>query len=181
MDIKNYTLSKIQALNLPTSNSTAILAKLRRAIGTPISEAPNTWEFLLQDMPRKDERFTNAVYVTLCLYALHRQGKEDDVNGDINFATAISKIRTTENASGILRRFNAVATATDFSELAYHARGLVQLLKSHDEKMNYPQFANDLLHFQNPKYKNEIMLKWGQDFYRIPQPEDKISEENELI
>ena len=77
------------------------------------------------------------------------------------------------NEEAVKRRFNAVITSSDVIELTYHVRGLVQLMRSSEPVIgfDYPQFAKDLYNYQFPDGKRNVILRWGQDFYRIDKEE----------
>jgi CRISPR system Cascade subunit CasB len=186
--IAGFVRRKIALLDEETARSRALLAKLRRGIGKPPGALPEIWGITLADMPdewtsrgSKPSRAENAVYTALTLYALHRQGKARSMNTEdksMTFASAAALlIRKDENRfDAVKRRFDAVATALEFTELAYHARGIVQLLKAEDINMNYPVFAQDLLFFQFPDLADNVRLRWGEDFYRNTNREEDKEE-----
>jgi CRISPR system Cascade subunit CasB len=186
--VSGFVRRKIALLDEETSRSRALLAKLRRGIGKQPGALPELWGITLADMPENWEsnggepsRAENAVYTALTLYALHRQGQNRSMNTDekySSFASAAARlIRNDENRfDAVKRRFDAVATAVDFTELAYHARGIVQLLKAEDLMMNYPGFAKDLFYFQFPEYADSVRLRWGEDFYRNTNREEEDKE-----
>jgi len=181
MTVKNFVESKIATLDRDEPYSKAACAKLRRAIGKPRSETPDIWDITLLGAP-EDEKSGRAIHTSLTLYALHCQGKDESMNdSETGFGTAIAQLVSSnmDNEASIRRRFNAVATSMEFTELAHHARGLVQLLKSNDIKMDYPGFARDLFCFQFPEHIDSIRLKWGMQFYRTNNSE-RI-DENEII
>ena len=59
-------------------------------------------------------------------------------------------------------------------EMSYHLRGLVQLFKSKDIPLDYPQLARDIYEFQFPNSRDQVRLRWGQAFYRSDK-EDNAS------
>ena len=85
-----------------------------------------------------------------------------------SIGSAIAKLIRSDdsNFSAVKRRFDIMATSEVFSELAFHVRGVVRLLKSGDIPLDYPGFASDLYIFQIPGRSNGIRLRWGEDFYR---------------
>ena len=161
-------------------------ARLRRGIGKSPGALPEVWAITLVDAPvdwhshdGKASMEENAVHTALTLYALHRQGKirsmsvsgeteDGKEKGDSIGSAAARLIQPNEsNMDAIKRRFDAMATASDFIELAYHARGIIQLLKATDLPLNYPRFAYDLHMFQFPWRADRVRLRWGEDFYRV--------------
>ena len=174
--IGDFVRRKIERLDEETSQSRASCAKLRRAVGKPPGTSPDIWDVTLQGAPDEWQSYAGqasyaewAVHTALTLYALHRQGNTSSMSGGSDsFASAAARIVLNDEnrLDAIRRRFNAVATATEFSELAHHARGIIQLLKAENLKMDYPGFAQDLLVFQIPGGADRIRLRWGEDFYR---------------
>jgi len=169
MTVKNFVANKINLLDRDEPYSKAACAKLRRAIGKSREETPDIWDITLPGAP-DDERAGRAIHTSLTLYALHRQGKDESMcDNKTSFGTAIAGLvsKDADNEASVRRRFNAVATSSEFTELAHHARGLIQLLKSNSIKIDYPGFASDLFYFQFPEYADSIRLKWGMQFYRV--------------
>lgn len=194
--IYGFVQRKIALLDEETSYSRAMCAKLRRAIGKSPGSVPEIWELTLSDMPEEwQSRYgkpgfaEKAVHTALTLYSLHRQGKgrsmsvgektaDGKEDGD-SFGAAVARLieRDDSRFEAVKRRFNAAATATEFTELAHHIRGLVQLLKSEDVVINYPRFACDLYFFQMDEHVDRVRLRWGEDFYRILDKKNKKGEE----
>lgn len=178
MMLKTFIKERIDDLNEDASDSRKVCARLRRAIGKPLQSSPDIWEIILSDA-LSGEYMENAIFTTLSLYALHHQGKQESMNdGKTNFGAAIAKLKHAEydNTKAVRRRFNTMITSLDLTELAYHAKGLIQLLRANDIKMDYPTFAMELLLFQFPEKKDKLLLNWGRQFYHA---NDHIKTENE--
>lgn len=185
--ISELTRKKIERLLTEGAWSRAMLARLRRGIGKKPGEFPELFEIILGDMPEKlygkgDEPSYSvwAIYTALTLFALHQQGKDRPMsvsgksgnkNTGISLGTAVGYLvkQNREREPAIKRRFDAVVTANEFIEFAYHARGLIQLLKAGDIALDYPSFAEDLYWYQFDETKNRVRLRWGEDYYRIVQ------------
>jgi CRISPR system Cascade subunit CasB len=86
--------------------------------------------------------------------------------GSIGQAVNQLKLKKSQNESGIKTRFDALATAKTTRNIVYHARGIIQLLKQAEVKLDYPRFAQDLYNLQFG-YENQkrIQRQWGKDFY----------------
>jgi CRISPR system Cascade subunit CasB len=157
--------------------SRAMLAKLRRGAGKPPGAVPEVWEITLSEMPEQWRSYRgnpsyqeNAVHTALTLYALHRQGKDKSVSAKkVSLGGAAAQLIDDQrgNEDTVRRRFNIVATAVEFNELAYHARGLIQLLRAKDISLDYSRFAQDLLEYQRTGGAERVRLRWGEDFYRV--------------
>ena len=170
-------VSRLQAGYLrrpPSSRARADLARLRRVVGhepgadieildlTTDPDAPRP----TQDEPTVDER---AIHVALTLYAVHQQSQERrmHVPGQ-SFGSALGRLRYVEGEEnpGVVRRFQALGTATDFAEVAIHARALVTLLRGAGQGFDYGLLARDLVALQDPRRAQGVRLAWGRDFFR---------------
>jgi CRISPR system Cascade subunit CasB len=186
--IARYVGGKIEFVHNNRDRS-AILAKLRRAVGKETGTVPNVWEFTLdlpEELKGKGESSSfaeNAVFATLTLYAMHAQGSKDNANvhsaeaGSLGRAASRLKMKFPENEKGIKRRFDALATAKSYREITNHARGMIQLLKAGGVELDYIQFARDVFSLQFPDSAKSVKLKWGRDYYSYSQNEG--GEDNE--
>lgn len=185
--VKKLTQQKVENLLAESPWSRAMLAKLRRGVSRQLGEKPELYEILLGDVP--EELYSKgdnpsyaewAIYTALTLFALHQQGKEHPMSvggnpenkhtgNSLGAAVGYLVKKHRERELAIKRRFDAVATANEFTELAHHARGIIQLLRAGDITLDYPRFAEDLYWFQFDETRNRIRLRWGEDYYRITQ------------
>ncbi len=199
-EIKAFVSKKIKIINsLPENQRRAELARLRRGVGRAPGELPELWGAFLLELPdelrgnKEASRAEWAIYIALTLYALHQQGKDASMNCEgKGLGSAVRELaeQTTSGSqdwtdSSVLRRFNALATATQISEISNHLRGMVQLLRSVPNgaiPLDYPQLATDLynLQYDNALYENasaNVKLRWGQDLYRNTYKEKSETEE----
>ena len=180
--------------SLYTSSSKAHLAQLRQSINRDIYTAAGVFPLIFSNISDqhlgRGGRLTDgerAIITTLQLYALHQQGKSENVNivdntdegkRARNLGAVLNSLRTDENTRAVDRRFNAMITANNFDELTIHLRHLIKLLKSRSRsKLNYPQLANDLYFYQKG-FEDELRLKWSRSYYRQPNKQ-KGEKENE--
>lgn len=174
---------KINAIQCDLESSRPILARLRRYAGKNILDSQEIWGYVLENMPESlmgkgKENFEPseaeiAVHITLSLYALHQQGTTVPVScKGCSFSTAVRKIAVSDEEaekSGVRRRFDAALTSSDINELSNHMRGLVQLIRQSNSTIqaDYPLLAKDLYQYQFPDGKKKVLMRWGQDYYRI--------------
>ncbi|HBN85341.1 MAG TPA: type I-E CRISPR-associated protein Cse2/CasB [Clostridiales bacterium] len=189
--IRKLTEEKIERLLMEDPWSRAMLAKLRRGIGKQPGEQPELFEILLNNVPEdlygKGDEVSKpvwAIYTALTLFALHQQGNEQPMSNSGNaegkkqgnsLGTAVGylvKKNDEDRKSAVKRRFDAVITANEFTEFAYHARSLIQLLKAEKITLDYPHLAEDFYWYQFDEVRNRIRMRWGEDFYRIAQRND---------
>jgi len=185
-----FVSQAINRLDDGTPWARGMLAKLRRASGKDLAESPDVWEASLSGLPEElcgrgegPSPAERMIHTALTFYALHKQGKDDsmhDPESKLSFGGAAAKLRTESNEAGIRRRFDSVITAADITELAQHARGLIQQMRASDMpiKMNYAKFAEDLFFYQDPNRRDSVCLAWGEDFHRsVNQKEEDDNNE----
>jgi len=175
--VYGFVSRKIDLLNRSGSQQTAALAKLRRCVGKTPGASPEAWELTLSDLPDNLAGYDGepsyaewAVHLALTLYATHQQGNSESVSvSNVSFGQAVFRLIKPDgsNEQGIKRRFDAVLTARGIDEFAHHARGLVQLMKAGDVKMDYPRFASDIYSYQFSDSQDRVKLRWGEDYYRV--------------
>jgi CRISPR system Cascade subunit CasB len=181
--ISQFVYGRIKHLMHTTNQSmiAADLARLRRGIGKEPGSQPDIWELIIDELPESlqgtGERPSNgeyAVHTALTCFALHQQGKDIKTNcmseSGISLGTAMRQLiqRNPDREAAIKRRFTAALTADSYEELAWHLRGLIQLLRAEDVKLDYPLLAKDLYHFQFSELRDRIRLQWGRHFYYRP-------------
>ena len=208
--IHDYVAGQLSRLwSLPKPQRRARLAELRRGVGHQPGDLPALWGSFLQELPkelwgretaagecREPSEAEWAVYLALTLYALHQQGEENVSMNEkgCTLGRAVRLLAQNSAAaaqdwteSSVLRRFNALATAEEITEISYHLRGMIQLLiaaKDGGIPLDYPQLAADLYELQctDPRYAQtpaNVRLRWGQDLYRDPKPApDEKEKEN---
>ena len=199
-EIKAFVSKKIERLNsLPDNRRRAELARLRRGVGRAPGELPELWGAFLMELPSELRGYNEAsqaewaIYITLTLYALHQQGRESSMNCEgRNLGAAVRELAEqltpgdqdwTE--SSVLKRFNALVTAMQISEIGNHLRGIITLLRNAPYRaipLDYAQLAVDLYNLQcdNALYENisaNVKLRWGQGLYRNTYKEKSKTEE----
>lgn len=176
----------VQSYSKPMIDAT--LAKLRRGIRKAPGSLPELWDITLEGLPEsllsKNDRPSYgewAVYSALTLFALHQQGKDIKNQcmheSNVSLGQAMRQLinRNLEREDAIKRRFVTAVTAESYEELTWHLRGLIQLLRTDEIKLDYSRLAKDLFHFQIPNYRDGIRLQWGRDFYRYSSDQQSDS------
>lgn len=174
----------IGRLNVGDPSSTAMMARLRRGVGKTMIESPEAWELIMTIIPEDlmDNSVVgtdvteaeSAVYSAMTLFAMHQQSKGQSVNqSGVSFGKAAGRLVRSNDSKALKGRFNAVITSSDVIELTHHIRGLIQMMRSSEPVIgfDYPQFAKDLYNYQFPDGRRNVILRWGQDFYRIDKEE----------
>lgn len=194
-DIQHFVGRKIDYLTALSDQGggKAELALLRRGLGKIPGEIPEVLGILLTDMPEdflskgsKTTREEWACYLALTLYALHQQGNDPKISpmhteNRCSIGSALSSLAESyEDANAKQRltvKLQTLATSKDMSELSYHLRSVVKLLKTKNIPLNYAQLAGDLYLYQDTTARSGVFLIWAQDFYRYTKKADKKEEE----
>ncbi len=191
-DVKNYVDSKIGRMNIGDPRSTAMLAILRRGAGKTLIDSPETWEEVLSDIPEQlvghptkngyaVSNSEDAIFTALTLYAVHQQGNSKSMNQtgiSVGDGAKELMISLKENEEGVKRRFKAIITSAEPSELKHHLRGMIQMMRSSEIGLDYGQLAKDLYLYSNPEWRANIRIRWGEDFYKLRNETDSANIEN---
>jgi len=184
-----YVVRRIEQLDKDSPWAKTKLAKLRHAAGKEPGDSPGIWDVTMGDMPDelsgRGEYVSypeHAIHIALTLYALHKQGKADTMHEKkgLRLGGGAARLINDRNKEGIQRRFNAVVTAQNLSELSNYTRGLIQMMRSLDIpiKLDYGQLAVDLFYYQIPAQRNKVRLQWGREFYRCHSEHENPKENN---
>ena len=171
--------------NLGESEAKALLAKLRRGVCRAPGDVPELWGIIFDDLPEKLQENGEtpgkkewALYIALTMFALHQQGR--DIKNEEEFmykeelplgkAVAILAVRrkspTEQYSEAVLRRFNAMATAADINEFAWHLKGIITLLRTEGIALDYPDLAYKLYLYQDESKRADVRLELGRAFYK---------------
>lgn len=168
-------ISRLQKSYLSGSPAAqADLARLRRAVGKKPGAVAEVWELTLGGVPifgayQGDEPSRNewATHVAMTLYSMHQRSRSEAMHQTgLGLGTAVSRLRPDAD-SATVRRFTAVATATDMAEISYHARSLVGQLRDSGVGLDYGLLAEQLVFIQIPQRASGVRLRWGREFYRV--------------
>lgn len=166
------------------TKANAELAKLRRGINHLPGDLPELWNYIYTDEKKNVSKEQWAVYTAITLFAIHQQSI--DLNNPMHiegkhFGSAVAElVKTDEDEDRILKKMNAIVTASDKEGISIHLRMVIKLMRSQDKPIafDYVDLANDLfwLQFDDPKILNKVRLKWGIDFYKERKFQKKQSE-----
>jgi CRISPR system Cascade subunit CasB len=191
--VHDFVDKKIEELKKYDNESRirASLARLRRGIGKRPGSLPDIWELTLEGIPeelmprtdKSDPTYVDwAVHVALTLFALHQQGRDPrDKSMSVDGKSLGGAVRTYGfindlSEESVKHRFDAMVRSNSIEELATHLRSIVQLLRSEDIPLDYPQLAEDLYRFQFPESRDNVRLSWGRSYFMI-RKDDKANEE----
>jgi CRISPR system Cascade subunit CasB len=162
------------------SSGVSDLAALRRASTAAPGSDPRVWELTLagldvpagtSDEPTDDER---AAHAAMTLYAIHQQSQTASMHRagyGLGRSVRLLVRPDRSNEKAVRRRFEALGTASTFTELMDHARGLVRQLRSAAVPLDYGRLADDLAVLQDPFAAAPVRLRWGREYHRA-QPAD---------
>ena len=173
--------------SLESSETKAILSRLRNSIGRDITETIAIWPLMFEEIPSnylsidgKPTYQESAILAALQLYALHQQGNRQSVNASTgeSVGKALHEIRDLDNPA-LDQRFNALITSGNFEEMIVHLRHLISILKQKmDTKIDYAKLADDFYWYQITRESaNRMRMRWGQDYYFYNQKKKEVEED----
>lgn len=166
----------------------ATLARLRRAVNREPGSDPNVWEFTLGGLPLPTDSIPEApvpseyaAHIAMTLYAVHQQSRTVGMHKrGVGLGTALRRLTKGKNDDvAVTRRFQALSTAQETSEITYHARGLISQLRAASIPLDYGLFADQLLKLQDPRWAAEVRLQWGREFHRAWDSEENSDTDND--
>lgn len=189
--LRSYVTMKVSALQSRYCNddsaAAASLARLRRAVTTAPGADSNVWGEIFEGMPpallgRGDEpsRHEVAAHTAITLFAIHQQSKRVPMHQrGVGFGAAVQRLASLGHGSenAVMRRFQAIGTASDLNETTHHARSLITQFRSAGVALDYGILAEDLSDLQLPSRADRVRLRWGRQYYRI----DKTAEQTDPV
>lgn len=171
--IYKYIVYKIEHIRTDIGAGKGIMANLRHGIGKRPGEIPELWGIIFDNIPTElmgHKEASNAewaIYTALTLYALHQQGNDKYMNEkDMSVGRAAARlVESEDDTKRIINRLNLVVTSVSPEDLAYHLRGIIQLLKSKGIPLDYAKLAKEIYLFYDQERAGAIKLSWGRDFY----------------
>ncbi|MDQ2837591.1 MAG: type I-E CRISPR-associated protein Cse2/CasB [Actinomycetota bacterium] len=180
-ELVHSRVTQLQAKQLARSASArATLAQLRRAVSKEPGSVPEVWEFTLSgvrippsypdDKPAPTEY---AAHIAMTLYAVHQQSRPVGMHQrGHRLGSAVRRLaKGMTDDIAVTRRFQALGTAQDLTEVTYHARGLISQLRAASIPLDYGLFADQLFLLQDPRRAGSVRLSWGREFHRTTRPD----------
>ena len=192
-ELNKFVASKIYSLKAQadTGPGKSALAALRKGVGKKPGEIPQIFGTVMEGMPEvflsKDGNPTKeewACYIVLTMFAWHQQGynleKElmhTEQTVSLGYAARLLKEKSADSNSNerTLKKLQVIMLSDDIQSLAVHLRSFISLLASEKIKLNYALLASDIYDWQFNESRNNVNLKWGQDYYKQIR-EDKVNE-----
>ena len=161
------------------------LAALRQGIGREAGSIPAMWRYysVASDYPSRPSQELACEHICLTLFGLHQQSQRSrrmDQPGQ-SIATALRSLRHgrySGNPEALDRRVEAAATSSSITEFAYHLRGLIALLKRDDLGIDYTFLYEDLKIFHFSDGAARVRRRWGRDYLRWGNGENRESNES---
>lgn len=168
----------------------AALAQLRRCDPASDEGVLEAWEIAFSGAPSEligrgdaPTRAERALATALHLYALHQQSKQDPMHAaGKGLGSAIRKLASPEDPDSrerpVMRRYHALTTATERTEVLHHLRGLIRQLRDAGIPIDYARLASDLYFLSSPGSRTRVRLAWARDLTRRPRDESTDPEQS---
>ncbi|MFQ3659692.1 MAG: type I-E CRISPR-associated protein Cse2/CasB [Anaerolineae bacterium] len=146
---------------LAHQDNRAMLAALRRGLGMPPGEAPDMLPFVVPFVNYSGWSETVA-YVIASLFGLHPSHTPSG-----NMGAHVRRLAPNPKEDGneaVERRFTALLRA-DAADLEYPLRQMISLLKSNDIPVNWHQLMSDVLQWNDPERRRNVVRRWASSFW----------------
>jgi CRISPR type I-E-associated protein CasB/Cse2 len=151
-------------------------AILRKGVGRDVGSVPELWRFytvIVPDRLAAHGRITPqlaAEHAALTLFGIHQQSQKTPMHQEgEHIGAALLKLRARPQFSGnpeaLDRRVNAAATSTSVTELVFHLRGLVTLLRGEKLPLDYTMLIEDMADWHYPDRQARARRRWGANYY----------------
>lgn len=185
----NQKIGKLQSGYLQgLASSRATLARLRK-LDTP---GGGSWmvvgEEIFSQLPdfglgrESDQKALRSIKAALKLYAIHQQSKDRPMAvftqtgkrpvGSFGQACRLITDDEGRGAAGVRRRMASVEAASDFAGVETCLRSLIRQMKAKNIPLNYGALAKDLFLIQCDDTREDVFLRWAQDYY-APKPAEQ--------
>ncbi|MGO1543348.1 MAG: type I-E CRISPR-associated protein Cse2/CasB [Gulosibacter sp.] len=187
--INSYMVKRLHRLQQTylqrTATAKADLATLRSIDPTKDDRLVMAWEASFDDAPvelvgRGDAptKAERVVVSGLHLYAVHQQSLAVPMHElGRGLGTAIRALANPSDSESrekpVMRRYHALSTATEYSEIMHHLRGLVSQFRSSKIPLDYAKLTTDLYFLLNPETRTRVRLAWARDLARKSKAEDE--------
>ncbi len=148
----------------------ADLAALRKGLGRRAGSVPQMWRFyrsVTSDGVTSSR--LSAEHAALTLFATHQQSQHERMHQQrIGLGRAVRHLRDSgkHSAEAVDRRMDQVATAADVEELVGHLRGLVTVLRTIGQPLDYTWLRSDIERWHDPQAQADIRARWGSGYFR---------------
>lgn len=166
---------RLHSLLLDNSKNRADVANLRKTSAVvSIADKSDLWSALYDGVVLPEgiseterDRFDRALLATLQIFALHlRKNKTPylyKIDGGLTVGEALSHIQYTRGNQE--RRINALFSGRDFDDITHRLGSVLRLENS--KPIDYGLLVWELFKLQAPYRKKDVLLRWGQDYYRV--------------
>ncbi|MCM0674873.1 type I-E CRISPR-associated protein Cse2/CasB [Micromonospora phytophila] len=147
------------------------LAALRGGLSREAGAAPAMWpHYTRLQSDGWVTRDLRAEHAALALFAVHQQSQSRLMHQpNIGLGLAVAKLRVSGKftADAVDKRFGAAATATSFTEVVAHLRGLVSQLRtlSPAQALDYTLLFRDLRDWQDQDRVHAVRRRWGAQYF----------------
>ncbi len=149
------------------------LAAMRAGLGRQYGEVPRLWPHYTceidDDRARRGEASTDqkAEHAALALYGLHQQSKSISMHRpDVRLGKALSLLRNSDKFSqkAIDDRVEAAATTTTPDALLVRLRGLVDLLRTINQPLDYDHLMRLIHTWHYDDGRRAARRQWAMDY-----------------
>ncbi|WP_410504764.1 type I-E CRISPR-associated protein Cse2/CasB [Ligilactobacillus salivarius] len=177
MEKSKEIMSRTANIIKSISNQPYILSGLRAASRIDDPRAQRVWPYLFESSKENSTCVTDEekiIYMILRLYAIHQQGKNDQVcefnrNEGRTFIDELIRLRRLlDDVNGLDRRVNNLLATNNINYFYKQLVSLIKIMKSKNDdfKIDYVNLAKDMYYLQYYSSSKKIRLAWGKKYYK---------------
>jgi CRISPR system Cascade subunit CasB len=169
-------LERLAGLGPESSIDRSAMAALRRSLSTWPSVPGEAIRIVAPFLPEQATGWQETLYFLIGgLFAVHPCLSKDTKGYGISFGAALAEAARQDPAQGAERRLLALLGAKS-EDLPSHLRHAMTYLHARGVDVDYRRLMRDLNWWDSPN--GETQRRWGMDFWRAAEPEDRPSNEN---
>jgi CRISPR system Cascade subunit CasB len=161
-------VADLEKLAAPPRPDLGALAKLRRGLGKPPWDVPDTFPFVVPRLPEEERPWRDRCYFLVAsLFAWHPRSAEPENGVTPNFGASFAQLRNTDGSvsESVERRFSILLVSNE-DELPDRLRSAVGLLRTRQVPVGWTQLLQDLINW-NSQWRT-VQRRWARSFWSQP-------------
>lgn len=163
----------LEELNPEHGANRKAFAELRRSLAFDLGTHIPSFAYVEKKLYGFSARKRNMCYLIAGLYALHPK------QSGLEFGQALALLKDKRDSDSLEKRFLALLSTDEDSQLAHYLRQMINLLKQEDIGLNYAKLLKDLFAWQH--FDKYIQRRWAQHYYRYQALQSQESQTNDAL
>lgn len=162
----------LEKLNPEHGANRKAFAELRRSLAFDLGTHIPSFAYVEPSLSDKfNDRKRQMYYLIAGLYALHPK------QSGLEFGQALALLKDKRDSDSLEKRFLALLSTDEDSQLAHYLRQMINLLKQEDIGLNYAKLLKDLFAWRH--FDKYIQRRWAQHYYRYQALQSQESQKSQ--